>query len=395
MKPKLDPKPTGRPIDYSLTKIMAAKPVPSGYVRPVAYKNLNAKNTAPRDQDFRGTCVGQSTAYCYDILYMTLTKDLPTPADMANFKKNIVDSVGTTHDVLYPQSSSAECFYQMSRYIGHVTYPAGSETRFAARAWINYGMNLESQWHTDKKGTMVWMYPPGARVTDDGGISAMDAATFATPHRAEGWAMVGDEYGNASWDEICDAIAQKGFVLAGIPVYENYGEMAGGNGFFPEPRGAIAGYHALCFYGYDSDYLYLIHSWGDWCGRFGGISKSYFNNTIQESVYLTVLDSQDVLIARGIYTSLTISAVDKITRAAIPATITVNGVVIGKAPVKISTEPGKTYIMEAAYPGYVTQKKSADGSVQEQVFELDADPVPQLTWWQRFVMWILNLFGGK
>lgn len=338
-------------------------------------------------------CVGQSTAYCYDLLYMTLTKDLPTPADMATFKKNVVDSIGTTHDVLYPQSASAECFYQMSRYIGNITYPAGSETRFAARAWIGYGMVLENNWHTDKKGTMVWMYPPGARVTSDGGISDSSAATFAALHRAEGWAMVGDQYGNASWDELCDAIAQKTFVLAGIPVYENYGEMQGGDGTFPEPRGSIAGYHALCFYGYDDEYLYLLHSWGEWCGRFGKISKSYFQNTIQESVYLVVLDSADVKIARGIYQALMIGVRDNTTKLPLSADLTVDGIAIGKSPQTIAVEPGKIYQIGASYPGYVSQKKMADGSVDEITFDLDVLVEPKENWFTRLIKFLQELWN--
>ena len=179
-KPILDGKPTTRGKNWSFSKIQEMKGIKPGVApRPAAYKNPLAPQTAPRDQDARGTCCGQSGAHCYDIEYMTLMKDLPNAADIAQFKTNVIDQIGTTHDILYPESASAESFYQMSRKIGNVTYPSGSEILFVCRAWCQYGMNLESQWHTDKLGTCVWMYPPGPRVTNDGGIDPVTAATFA------------------------------------------------------------------------------------------------------------------------------------------------------------------------------------------------------------------------
>jgi hypothetical protein len=142
--PILDPKPTGRAQDWKYDKIRAMK-APVAF--PTEYKNPFVNETAPRDQFSRGTCVGQSTAYCYDLLYMMLTGDKPTPTDKAEFATNIIDQVGTIHDRLYPQSASAECFYQKSREIGQPVYGTGSEIRWVVRAWKDYGMNLETQWH--------------------------------------------------------------------------------------------------------------------------------------------------------------------------------------------------------------------------------------------------------
>ena len=374
---------------------MAAKPAPvPTVVRPAKWKNPNARLVAPRDQMDRGTCVGQSTAYCYDMLYISLTGEKPTPEDIAKFKKDVVDSIGTLHDVLYPQSASAECFYQTSRTIGNITYPAGSETRFAARAWIQWGMNLESQWHTDKKGTCVWEKEP--RKTTDGGLAAIEAADFAEHHRAKGWAMLGDDGGNASFDEVCDAIYTRGFVLSGIPVYENYSEMQGGDGSFPEPRGEIAGYHALAMYGYDEDNIYLLHSWGAYCSTYGSVSRNYVNHTSAQSVYLVVLDDEDVKIARENYKSLTVSVKAKDTGLQIPADVKVNGVVIGLAPQKFAVEAGKSYEIEVSFMGYKSQKKLADGSSEEIIFELDADLTPeQKGWFWRFLNWLLSLFMRK
>ena len=353
MSPILDPKPTGRPHDWSYRKIMAVK---AKVARPPAWKNPYARETVPRDQQDRGTCVGQSTAYSYDILYMMLNKDIPTEEDKKTYKRDVVDSLGTLCDILYKDSASAECFYQKSREIGHIYYGEGSETRYAGAAWVRYGMNLETQWHTAKTPYNVWSDFP--RETSDGGMSPDKAATFASKHQAEGWAVVGDEYGTASWDEVCDAIYEKGFVIAGIPVYENYETMAGGDGRFPDPRGSIVGYHALCYYGYDEDNLYLIHSWGDYCGRFGSVSKNYFIQTVDESVYIVILDSEDALLGREEYASLTITTKDRTTKEPIKGDIYVDGVKIGISPQRIAITTGVTYHIEGRCIGYKPLKET-------------------------------------
>jgi len=388
--PVLDGAPSGRPHDWQLNRIMELKPSVEEVIRPAVWKNTSVRHLAPRDQKDRGTCVGQSTAYCYDIFYIILTGDIPTPEDKAQYKKDIIDSLGTLHDVLYPQSASAEQFYQISRKIGNVTYPAGSEIRFAARAWKDYGMNLESQWHTDKNGTMVWVGEP--RQTTDGGLNPTDASNFAMNHKAEGWALVGDAYGNATFDQICDAIYLKGFVLSGIPVYENYTVMEGGDGSFPEPRGAIAGYHAMCMYGYDENRIYLLHSWGNFCSMYGSVSKEYINHSIDSSVYLVVMDSEDVKIARGHYHSLTVTVKDGTTMAGIPADVNVNGVIVGKSPQKFATEPGQVYTIDTKMDGYYscTQQVTADDSDKEITVALNPIPIVQESFWKRIVDLIYN-----
>lgn len=389
--PVLDPKPsTVRPADWSFNKILMAKKEPTLPVYPPQYKNPFVSLTAPRDQDARGTCVGQSSATLADILHIkNCPDDKPTTDDVSQYKKDVVDVLGTRHDILYPQSISAECLYQMSRKIGNITYPSGSEIRFAAKAGISYGMNTENQWHTDKSGTKVWKEADGFPIaTPDGGISQQDAALFAKDHVWEGWALIGDGM-NLYWEEICYAISLQGCVLGGIPIYENYSYMQGGDGTFPDPKGNIVGYHALVFYGYDGDFLYLIHSWGSWCGRLGKISRNYFNISKDQSVYITILDSADVAIARTIYTSLTVNVISAATKVQLPADVYVNAVKIGIAPVKFATEKGKMYAIDVQCEGYLSQGRAADDSVKEITFELDAKPEPK-SWWMRFIDW---LFG--
>jgi hypothetical protein len=282
-----------------------------------------------------------------------LTKVTPTDSDKQNYKRDVVDKIGTLHDILYPQSASAEAFYQKSRELGGITGGEGSETRYAGMAWVKYGTNTENQWHTAKTPYNVWQVFP--RKTEDGGLTPDAAEAFASTHRAEGWAVVGDEYGNATFDEICQAIYDKGFIIAGIPVYENYESMNGGDGEFPDPKGSIVGYHALCYYGYDSDHLYLLHSWGDWCGKYGSVSRHYFESTLQESVYIVILDSQDTIIGKEEYASLTITTKER--GVPIPGDIYVDGVKIGKSPQKIAISKGK-YKIEGRCVGYKPLKET-------------------------------------
>jgi len=383
--PILDQIPTTKPHDWSYSRIMMAK-VPEVLVYPLSYKNPYAKMVAQRDQKDRGTCVGQSTAYCYDLQYIALTKDEPTTQDKEKFKKDVVDSIGTLHDILYPQSASAECFYQISRKIGNVTYPSGSEIRFSARAWINYGMVLEDNWHTDKTGHCVWMYPPGTRVTPDGGISPEDAAAFASIHKAEGYAQVGTPGGNCTWDEVCSAISKKGWVLGAIPIYENYSGMAGGNGAFPDPRGELAGFHALCFYGYDADNLYLIHSWGNWCGMYGSISKNFFNHSIDLIQFFVILDANEVLIARGTYKNSLITS-------NVPAWVSVSGIKVGNTPYKLPVESGKTYQITVGQDGYYSSSGWVDESITEINFTLEPIPVKK-SWLETLIEQISNWIKG-
>ena len=388
--PLLDPVYRGKPHDWSYSRIQTIAGKGEVAVYPDSYKNPYVKNLAPRDQQDRGTCVGQSTAYCFDLMYMMLTGDIPTDADKSHYKKNVTDELKTLHDILYPQSASAEAFYQMSRFIGNVTYPAGSEVRFSSRAWIQYGANLEDQWHTDKTGYYVWMYPPGIdaiRSTANGGITQEQAVTFAALHRAEGYAQVGTPGGSPTWEEVCSAIYQKKFVLGAIPVYENYSTMQGGDGAFPNPSGELAGFHALCFYGYDSDTLYLVHSWGNWCGQFGSISKEFFRTANDLIQFFVILDANEVKIARDGHIGLTVNCTPQ-------ATLTVNGVVIGLTPQSIALEKGKSYQITLSAEGYIAQTKTVDDSATELNFVLDPVPVPvtKKTWLEILIEFLKSLF---
>ena len=384
MIPILDPKPTSKAQDWSYEKIRQLK---AGVVtRPPYWKNSLATETCLRDQYNRGTCVGQSMAYAYDILYMMLTGDKPTEDDKKKYIINTVDQVGTVHDELYPKSASAECFYQKSREIGKPPYPSGSEIKWAVRAWNDYGMNIETNWHTDKMGNKVWNVP---RPTNDGGITPEEAAIFAAKHKSIGYAML-DE----SWDSICQAIFEKGFVLMAIPVYVNFDQMRWKDGTFPDPdkdgNWGVSGYHAICVYGYDDNWLYLIHSWGNWCSQFGKLSRHYFDIAKQDWLEAwVVLDDAEVRIATGYYVPMTIYS------NVMGTELYVDEVMRGYAPLTISIEHDKQYTVRAHCQGYVDQTLPMNSDMMEVVFKLLPLPAP---WWKGLIDSILNIlksiFGG-
>lgn len=381
--PILDPKPTSKAQDWSYEKIRQLKT--EVITRPLAWKNPLALETCQRDQYQRGTCVGQSMAYAYDILYMMLTGDKPTDEDKKNYIINTIDQVGTVHDELYPKSSSAECFYQKSREIGKPPYPSGSEIKWAVRAWNDYGMNIETNWHTDKMGNKVWDKP---RTTNDGGITPEEAAIFSAKHRSMGYAMIENE----TWDSVCQAIFEKGFVLACIPIYANFDSMLWKDGTFPDPDKdgiwSITGYHAMCVYGYDDDWLYVLHSWGNWCGRFGKFSRHYFDVSKNDWLeFWVILDDADVRIATGYYVPMIIYS--NVTGTE----IYVDDTMRGYAPLTLSIVHDQDYIVRAHAAGYIDQILPMNSDMMEVVFKLE--PAPAMPWYIRLINCIVKSFGGK
>ena len=388
MTPILDPKPTGRAHDWAYEKIKTLKAAPE-IPRPISWKNILALELCKRDQYNRGICGGEAGAYGYDTFYMMLTGEMPTEADKKAYIINTVDQVGTVHDELYPQSASAECFYQKSREIGNVTYPSGTELRWVVRAWQEYGMNIETQWHTDKMGNHVWMKP---QTTNDGGITPDEAALFAAKHRSTGYAMIED----VTWGNVCQAIYEKGFVLMGIPIYANFDSMRWKDGTFPDPdkdgNWGVSGYHAIFVYGYDDDWLYMVHSWGNWCGQFGKFSRHYFDVAKQEWLEAwVVLDDADVRIARGYYVPMNIYS------NVMGTELYIDEIMRGYAPLTISIVHDQQYTIRAHAAGYIEQTLPMNSDMMEVVFKLLPLPTP-VPWWKGILESILNIlkkiFGG-
>ena len=400
--PILDPIPTTRPHDYSLRAIRKAQEAKPGAVTlptfPEEWHNPNQKYLAHREQKNGGTCTGQSGAYGARHNYIKLTGDKPTAEEMAQIKRDVRDSLGSLVDILPAKEFSSECLYQMGRAAGNITYPSGGEIRFVAKAMRDYGVCLESQWHSDKERLKVWMYPPGARKTPDGGATPEEAAEFAAGHRISGWAMVGRADGYATYEEVCAAIYKYGWVMGAIPICTNFREMEGQEvPVYPPYNDDIDGFHAqivdgyICK-GYPEDALDIEHSWFKFCGQHGKLPREYFNRAIDLCVWLVWLDEEETLIGQETHKPLTITT-------NVPAMITVDGVAIGNSPQKIAREIGKTYMISAVPddPKYASQMVTVDDGVKELIFTLELIPIPEpkKNPFLAFFEWLIKLFRRK
>jgi hypothetical protein len=254
------------PIPKRLVGFVQVNPLREGFTEdvqpPLEYRNPDIKDLAQRIQGDRGTCVGQACANVKDLT--SIPFDRPDSVDKEEYRRDVKDPDGLIHDNLYYTSASAECAYQISRRLGNITAPSGSYTYLGMKA-LTGGVCFEDEWPTSKTPYMTLTYPRPDK---------KDAATVSIAnHKIDGYATLYP----LTFDN-CKAAINKYHTVAGsFDIYENYGSMMGGDGTFPEPKGAVIGGHALCLYRYDADYLYCIHTWGDWCGRFGKISRHYFD----------------------------------------------------------------------------------------------------------------------
>ena len=398
-EPVLDNIPDTRPHDFSYREIKRLQGKGEPVViaqRPVEWHNPNQKYLAHRDQMNGGTCTGQSAAYGAAHNYMKLTGDIPTPDQLSQLRRNVRDSLGSLVDILPPHEFSSECAYQMGRYYGNVTYPSGGDIRFVAKSMRDHGICLESMWHSDKERTCVWMYPPGARKTDDGGVTPEEETAFSSLHKIKGWAMVGTPDGDATYDEICQAIYEKGWVMCAIPIYTNYREIQGQTvPVYPLPNGEIDGFHAQIVDGYSPDALDIEHSWWGFCGQHGKLPYEYYRMARDMCVWLVWLDDEEVLIAKSHYHTLEIITKDSKTGTPIDADIYVGGVKVGVGTQKIACEPGKEYTIEAKKVGYTDKQTVYLGSDSDQTITLLLDPdgtAPVKNWFERLIEWIISLF---
>jgi hypothetical protein len=178
--------------------------------------------------------------------------------------------------------------------------------------------------------------------------------------------------------------------MSSFAVYANYTDIAGTDGTFPEPRGDIVGAHSLCLVGYDENYLYCLHSWGDWCGRYGRISRNYFDHAFLDAY--TVLDSADTKRLREQYIVATLEC-------NLRSKWYVNGKYVGTTPdqvLKVSIGKGTTFTVICEATDYKDLNTVgvylADG---DKTISITLSPPAEKTWWQRFVKWLMiQLIGA-
>lgn len=287
----------------------------------VPYMNPYLGYTAPHDQGGRGTCVGHAWSQWEDLNYVKLTGDYPTEEDRKRYKKNVsIEGTNAIVDVLYPQSFSAECAYDVGKRLNNCTWPSGSMIEYSLKALLEYGICREDVWRTSK--TPYWVF-----------TEPSEAAVDAAGHKIKGYASV------SSWDAVRLAIQEKGAIVGAITVFENYLDITGTDGTFPEPRGSEAGGHALCFVGFDENYLYCLHSWGDVCGRVGRISKRYFERAWISGI--VPLDDEETKILKDLYLVTTV-------KTNVFCEVMIDGKSIGKGQeFKVPLRVGQSYKIHA------------------------------------------------
>lgn len=371
-----------RAWDYGLIKIaQLGAVIPEGPELPPKYMNSDNGRVAPRQQGNRGTCVGQSSAALMDYIHLWITKEVPT----GTIERDIMVGDTAKRDQLYDQSFSAQAIYEYSRTEGGVTDPAGSYCNAAIRALLKKGCCLESQWWTSKEARAVWQTPYPCTVVE----TDLEAGT----HKIEGYAALRTLY------SLKRAIVEHGAVVGAINIYENYADntvVVNGvtlfDGNLQDPRGGLAGSHALCFVGYDdsNSRLYFRHSWEGWT-ELGSISYKYWDEAGGD--FWVALDTHESIIGTMVYVPVVMEAIGP-QNETLQATVSVNGVTIGVTPVKVSLEKGTAATIMVTCPGYVAMEHTfaVDDSLKSYTFRLEALTPTKTGWWAKIIDWIFSLF---
>ena len=334
----------------------------------VPYKD----DVAPHQQGDRGTCVGQSSSSVADYLHIILTGQKPT----GTIQRNIKEGKGV-RDILYDTSFSAQAIYEWSRKEGNVTYPSGSYCNAAIRAWNKVGICPESMWYTSKVSTGVWDKPYPC--------SEEECKAEAAKHKLEGYAAIN------TLTALKQCLATTKVALGAINIYMNYMDngqvMENGvlvyDGNLPDPKGELAGSHALCFIGYDdaTERLFFRHSWEGWT-KFGSISYAYWEKAGGD--FWAPLDKADTLIGQKVYKTVEISVQPEAAQSC--AILTINGVVRAeKLPAKISMEKDQPAVIQITAVGYKAQTRNiekVDDSTAPVVFLLETDSTKTSPLWE-------------
>jgi hypothetical protein len=239
------------------------------------------------------------------------------------------------------------------------------------------GICLEKQWWTSKSARGVWQTPYPA--------SKAECLAEAAKHKLDGYAVI------RTVNDLRLAIFKNGVALGAVNIYENYMQNMSGNlydGNLPDPRGECVGSHALCFIGYDDNEqrFYFRHSWAGWT-ELGSISYNYWN--LAGGDFWAALDANEAAIGAALYRTVDITVLPQ--AASDVAIVTIDGTApVGKPPYRLAFEAGRTVVMVASAPGYVTQSKTIkiDEGVSSVSFTLEINNPGTTSSWRQFIDWI-------
>lgn len=342
-------------FDFQYSELVSEEDViPSSYMNPLV------DFVAHRDQGYRGTCVGQATAYFMDINYMQLTGDKPTRYEINEFRRSY------PIDTLYATSFSAESAYKWSRDELPYALASGSYVSASVLSLTKKGICSERLWPTAKIESYTVPEPA-------------DAISEGSFHKTSGYAEI------LNFDHACNAIYKHGAIIGALRVYENY-SSGFAKGEFPPPEGKLIGGHALCFIGYDKDYLYCLHSWGNTTPKIGRVSKAYFNNEAYH-VY-AILDEEEVKILRNRFATLKITS-------NVEANIYANDRYVGKGNVNLSFPLDSIVTIKATYGNEQQTQIVCMSAAKDISFQFTIEPPRKTNWLIELLKRLLSRYIKK
>lgn len=254
------------------------------------------------DQYAQMNCVGMASAILQQVNYLFCTKDYPRDDEIANYKPNLqakASSCTLTYDKWYHSVFSGWWAYKISQIVGNVT-GVGSYSSASIKAMKQYGGVTWDCCYTPKNQFCELYYP----------FSLEELKEIASDHKIEGYAE-----GN-TWSGLKQAILSGGGrgVIMPINMWEASPDADGNL----RMGGKIIGSHALpwLFVDLEKDRVGCWNSWGPTYPQVTWINQEYWSQNAGR--FYTYLDTNEVLIARQLYTLFTVTS-------NAPCRFTVNG----------------------------------------------------------------------
>lgn len=332
-------------------------------------------------QGGRGSCVGFAGAVYKWRMYIEATGHIPTIEQIKAACQIIEEDIGCTagkfkYMTLPDGFWSPQWIYDRSRKYGNCTYPAGSDTTWAAKIIANEGAVPWNECLTSITGLCAPELWIGFNATYEEALAKL--APIAAEHKNK-FAASND------FNEVYNAVKNGRAVFGPVNLPPDFLNPAGGR--WLSYGGGSAGGHAVPAVLVD-EAEHLIITRGSWDGDGGETWYSFDERFFNENAgpFLIGLNQEEAKIGESLYTSCNIVS-------NVPAMISVNGVNIGISPQKIALEKGKTYIINASADGYITQSRTVNEGVKELILTLEALPAPKpKSWWTLLVEFLMRIF---
>jgi hypothetical protein len=331
-------------------------------------------------QGGRGTCVGFAGALYKWRMYIEATGHIPTIEEIKAACKIIEEDIGCTagkfkYMTMPPGFWSPQWIYDRSRKFGNCTYPAGSDTTWAAKVIANEGAVPWEECLTSITGMCAPELWIGTNVPYAEALAKL--APIAAEHKNK-FSATND------FNTVFQAIKDGRAVFGPVNLPPDY--LNPPNGEWLPYGGDSAGGHAIfCCLSDDSERK--IASRGSWDGDDGEkwywMGERFFNDNA--GPFLIGLTQAEAVIGETLYSSITVTS-------NVPAQLTVDGKLAGNTPIKVAIEKGKTYIMMVSATGFIAQSRAVDESLTVWNVTLEPSPVPKKNWLEKLIDWIMSLF---